>query len=200
MSDDKALAQQEKRNYNNFWSTDKVSQVYTMIVDGYSVSDICKVLSMRSSTIAKIIINKYFTDRIEKNIRAMVFAHQVSATVAREDVFSRLWNRVKDNIEEISPEVCLKELVKLFPDLGNKKGVIINPKNMAVFMDGAGPKVAQQTPPLSNEEVYDVESLDEDDDAEYPELETSKYEHTDEQGDPGVDNTEQDQDEQEPAS
>jgi len=200
MSDDKALAKQEKKNYNNFWSTDKVPQVYKMITDGYSVSDVCKVLNMRESTIARIITNKYFTDRIEKNIRAMVFAHQVSATIAREDVFSRLWNRVKDNIEEISPEVCLKELVKLFPDLGNKKGVIINPKNMAVFMDGAGPKVAQQTPPLSNEEVYDVESLDEDDDAEYPELDNSNYEHTNEQGDPGVDNTEQDQDEQEPAS
>ena len=68
---------------------------------------------------------------------------------------------------------------------------------MAVFMDGAGPKVTQPLSP-STGEVFDVDSLDEDDDAEYPELETSKYEHTDEQGDPGVDSAEQGEDKQEP--
>jgi hypothetical protein len=190
---DKALIKY-KAEEKKFWNSSQNLNVYNLFVQGKAIVDIAGTLKMRPVTVEKIITRSFFVKRLEHHLRGVMFTTQVAQILAKDNIFSKLWERVRDNIEDIPPEICLKELTKLFPQ--KKDGLIINPKNMNIFM-----KVMQDTPPEKLgerlEEIEDdfgFEGLDEDDKAKYPELEGPKDDGI-KQGDPEVDQTKTNKDE-----
>lgn len=153
-----------------FWQDRRAVNIFNLFVQGKDISYIAETLSMRPTTVEGLITNKFFIVKLETHIRGILFTNQVAKVIASVDIFSKLWDRVSDNIEEIPPEICLKELTKLFPR--KKEGMIINPKNMNVFMNvlkghdptDLGEKLGEM------EDDMGFEGLKEDDEAVYPEL------------------------------
>ncbi len=154
-----------------FWADRRTASIFNLFVQGKDINFIAETLSMRPVTVESLVTNKFFIIKLESHIRGVLFTNQVAKVIASVDIFSKLWDRVSDNIEEIPPEICLKELTKLFPR--KKEGMIINPKNMNVFMNvlkgnttpgDLGDKLSEM------EEDMGFEGLEEDDEAIYPEL------------------------------
>lgn len=169
-----------------FWAVQKNLDVYNLFVQGNSILAIAELLKCRPLTVEKTITTNFFVKRLEHHLRGLMFSTQVAQIIAKDDVFSKLWTRVRDNIEEIPPEICLKELTKLFPQ--KKEGMVINPKSMNVFM-----KVLEKSEPEdlgktldSMDDDFGFEGLKEKDSARYPELEGPREDGF-EQGDPPVD-------------
>lgn len=157
-----------------FWKDPRLSPIFNLFVQGKDIPSIAEKLKMKPITVEGLITRKYFIKKLETHIRGVLFTTQVSKVIAASDIFSKLWERVTDNIEEIPPEICLKELTKMFPQ--KKEGMIVNPKNMNIFMDtlkgqppeDLGKKLEEM------EEDMGFEGLSEDDNAVYPELQESQ--------------------------
>lgn len=164
------LAEEKK-----FWRLQRNLDIFNLFVQGKGIVSISETLSMKPLTVEGILTNRYFVSKLEKHLRGVIFTNQVSKVIAASDVFNKLWARVTDNIEEIPPEICLKELTKLFPR--KKDGLVINPKNLNVFVDSMGNnspedigrKLMELDDDDSDSDLGYV-GLEEDDDAEYPEL------------------------------
>lgn len=180
-----------------FWRDPRTSNIFNLFVQGKDIPFIAETLSIKPITAEGLITNRFFIKRLEEHIRGVLFTNQVAKVIAAADVFSKLWDRVTNNIEEIPPEICLKELTKMFPQ--KKEGMIINPKNMNVFM-----KVLQGQTPVDATDLSErlkniddplhYEGLKEDDDAIYPELGEGQEEDGEQRGDPGLDPSKSSQD------
>lgn len=183
-----AVVTEEERK---FWRDPRVTNIFNLFVQGKGINFIAETLSMKPVTVENLVTNRYFIVKLETHLRGVLFTNQVARVIAAADVFSKLWDRVTDNIADIPPEICLKELTKMFPQ--KREGMIINPKNMNVFM-----KVMDQTktPVELGERLMDLgyDGLSDDDDAIYPELGEGQEEDGIEQGDPGLDQEEPSQD------
>lgn len=161
------VTEQEKR----FWHDNRIVNVFNLFVAGKDIPAISETLSMKKVTVENLIVNKFFVAKLEAHVRSILFTNQVTKVLAASDIFSKLWDRVRDNIEEIPPEICLKELTKLFPT--QKEGMIVNPKNMNVFMKVMKGEVS---PSNLEERLADMdddlgfEGLKDDSKAIYPEL------------------------------
>jgi len=173
-----------------FWLDQRTASIFNLFVQGKDINFIAETLSMRPLTVENLITNKYFMKKLETHIRGVLFTNQVAKVIASVDIFSKLWDRVSDNIEEIPPEICLKELTKLFPR--KKEGMIVNPKNMNVFMNvlkGQDPMdLGSQLEEMDDDDMG-FEGLEEDDDAIYPELGEGQEQDGEQQGHPEVDAT-----------
>ncbi|NYT19758.1 MAG: hypothetical protein GKC08_05670, partial [Methanosarcinales archaeon] len=111
-----------KEQEKKFWNDQRNLNVYNLFVQGKSITDICTALNYRPLTVEKIITTAFFVKRLEHHLRGVMFTTQVAQILAKDNIFSKLWDRVRDNIEDIPPEICLKELTKLFPQ--KKDGMI----------------------------------------------------------------------------
>ena len=178
-----------------FWNVRRNVNIFNLFVMGKDIPTIAETLSMKPITVESVLIRKYFMTRLEAHIKGVLFTNQVAKVIASSDVFSKLWERVVDNINDIPPEICLKELTKLFPT--KKEGMIINPKNMNIFMQ----VMKGETPPEDlGDKLADMdddlgyEGLEEDPDAVYPELGEGQEEDGNKQGDPGMDQEKSSQD------
>jgi len=176
------IAIEEKK----FWSVRRNVNIFNLFVVGKDIPFIAEQLTMKPVTVESVITRKYFIKKLESHIKGLVFTNQVAKVIASSDVFSKLWERVIDNINDIPPEICLKELTKLFPT--KKEGMIINPKNMNIFVnalkEGRSPENIEDT--LTDDNLG-FEGLDENSDAIYPELGEGEQKDGDKQGDPSVD-------------
>ena len=171
-----------------FWRDPRVSNIFNLFTQGKDIPFIAETLSIKPSTAEGLITNKFFIKKLEDHIRGVLFTNQVAKVIAASDVFSKLWDRVTNNIEEIPPEICLKELTKMFPQ--KKEGMIINPKNMNVFMKvlQGNTDATDLSDRLKNvDDPLHYEGLEEDDDAIYPELGEGQEQNGEQQGDPGLD-------------
>ena len=185
----------EVEEERKFWNDPRTRNIFNLFVQGKDINFISETLSIRPVTVENLITNRFFIAKLEIYLRGIMFTNQVARVIASADVFSKLWDRVRDNIDQIPPEICLKELTKLFPQ--KKEGVIINPKHMNVFM-----KVmkGEATPEELGKRLMDIDEhmgyqgLDEDPDADYPELGEGQEYDGEQQGDPGVDPDEPSQD------
>lgn len=185
----KDLETKKKEEEQSWWRNKRNRDVYSLFTDGKSIDEITEILGARScSDIERVITHEYFMRRLENHLHGVNFAYKVNQVLATENVFQLLWNRVRDNIEEISPEVCLRELSKFLPT--NKKEIIAK-----IFMS------ENKEAPKENSDFYEAdlgyEGLEDSDKAEYPELETD--EESEQPGDPEVDPAEQTENEQESA-
>ena len=124
--------QADKNAYSNFWRQQKNVNVYNLFINGTTIMEIADKLQLKPTSVEFAITNRFFIQRLEKHMRGLMFTHQVSGVIANTDIFQKLWERTRDNINDIAPEICLKELTKLLPR--KKEGLIVNPKNMNVFM------------------------------------------------------------------
>jgi len=187
MSETNNTQVQELEAEQKFWRDPRVKNIFNLFVQGKDISFIAETLSMKPVTIEGLITNKFFMIKLETHIRGILFTNQVAKVIASVDIFSKLWDRVSDNIEEIPPEICLKELTKLFPS--KKEGMIINPKNMNIFMNVLkGQGAANLSDKLEEmEEDMGFEGLEEDADAIYPELGEGQEQNGEQQGHPKVD-------------
>ena len=172
-----------------FWRDPRPGNIFILFVQGKDIPFIAETLSMKPVTVEGLVTHRYFIKKLESHIRGVLFTNQVAKVVAASDVFSKLWERVTDNIEEIPPEICLKELTKMFPQ--KKEGMIINPKNMNVFMSVLNKQPQELGDRLEEmEEGLGFEGLKEDDDAIYPELGEGQEQNGKQQGDPKLDSQE----------
>jgi len=176
-----------------FWKDPRAGNIFNLFTQGKDIPMIAETLSMRPATIEGMITNKYFIKKLEDHIRGVLFTNQVAKVIAASDVFSKLWDRVTNNIEEIPPEICLKELTKMFPQ--KKEGMIINPKNMNVFMN----VLKGQDPEDVGKRLDDIDlgydGLEEDANAIYPELGEGQEQNGNQRRDPEVDPKESSKDE-----
>lgn len=188
-----------------FWRDPRVRDIFNLFTQGKDINAMSETLSIKPITIEGLITNKFFIAKLEAHIRGVLFTNQVAKVIAASNIFSKLWDRVTDNIEEIPPEICLKELTKLFPT--KKEGMIINPKNMNIFMKvmkGEIPQddLDQRLTNLDNDLGFD--GLEDDSQAVYPELhersvqkfKEDKKEDGKQQGDPSMDQKKPSQNEQ----
>lgn len=187
MSDPNETQLKEVESERKFWRDPRTSNIFNLFTQGKDIPFIAETLSIKPVTAEGLITNRFFIKKLEDHIRGVLFTNQVAKVIAASDVFSKLWDRVTNNIEEIPPEICLKELTKMFPQ--KKEGMIINPKNMNVFM-----KVMKgmDSEPLADrlkglDDPLGFEGLEEDDDAIYPELGEGQEQDGKQQGDPGLD-------------
>jgi len=180
-----------------FWKDERTAAAFNMFVQGKTIATIAETLSMKPVTVESIITNKFFISKLEAHLRGIMFTNQVAKVIAAADVFSKLWDRVNDNLNDIPPEICLKELTKLFPQ--KREGVIINPKHMNVFMkvmkDSSTPEELGKRL-LDVDESMGYDGLKEDPEAIYPELGESPQNNGEQQRDPQVDPGQQGKDEQ----
>lgn len=171
-----------------FWRESVYSGTFNLFVQGKTIAEIAETLSIKPVTVESIITNRFFIAKLETHLRGIMFTNQVAKVIAAADVFSKLWDRVNDNLNDIPPEICLKELTKLFPQ--KREGVIINPKHMNVFMkvmkDSSTPEELGQRL-MDVDESMGYDGLKEDPEAVYPELGESPIENGEQQRDPKVD-------------
>jgi hypothetical protein len=188
MSKQDNLELREAEEQRSFWKDQRAGNVFNLCVQGKDIPSVAETLSMKPSTIEGIITNKFFIKKLESHIRGVLFTNQVAKVIAASDVFSKLWDRVVDNIEEIPPEICLKELTKMFPQ--KKEGMIINPKNLNVFVSA----LKGQEPAELGERLEDLDlgydGLEEDENAIYPELGEGQEQNGKQQRDSGLDSEE----------
>jgi hypothetical protein len=188
MSKQDNLELREAEEQRSFWKDQRAGNVFNLFVQGKDIPSVAETLSMKPSTIEGIITNKFFIKKLESHIRGVLFTNQVAKVIAASDVFSKLWDRVVDNIEEIPPEICLKELTKMFPQ--KKEGMIINPKNLNVFVSA----LKGQEPAELGERLEDLDlgydGLEEDENAIYPELGEGQEQNGKQQRDSGLDSEE----------
>lgn len=189
--------EEEKKKKINFWKSQKNVDIYNLFINGATIMDIAEKIKIKPTSVETILTHRFFIQRLENHMRGLMFAHQVSGVIAKADIFQRLWDKVRDNMADIAPEICLKELTKLLPR--KREGLIINPKNMNVFMKVMGESASPEDIGAKLRELpegrdaLDFEPLDETGDEDYDGLNNEDNEGI-EQGDPGMDPEKSDQD------
>ena len=198
MSDTKNNKELEIIEETKFWNDRRAVNVFNLFVAGKDISSIAEVLKMKPVTVESMVVKKFFIKKLESHLKGVLFTNQVAKVIASSDVFSKLWERVIENINDIPPEICLKELTKLFPSTSIKKdGLIINPKNMNVFIKAMKGEVNTTDPDERLDEVdldedLGYDGLDDDSNAVYPELGEGQQPDGNKQGDHPMDPEEQD--------
>lgn len=177
----------ETAEEKKFWLVTNRYHIFNLFTQGKDVNTIAETLSLRPLTVEQTITNKFFIAKLEQHIKGVLFTNQVAKVIAANDIFSKLWDRVTNNIDEIPPEICLKELTKMFPR--KREGVLINPKSMNVFMKVMKGEVPASITPYEEEDDAEMgfEGLEDDDDAFYPELGEGQEDDGEQQGDPEMD-------------
>jgi hypothetical protein len=131
----------EYRAYKRFWDDNKNVSVYNALLNGITLNVIAEMHGVSTVDIQQILTNKYFMARLQEYLTGIILANNAAKVMASEDVFNKLWTRVKDNVNDIPVEICLKELTKLLPTkpgsihISNPKNVKINTKSSKEELD-----------------------------------------------------------------
>ena len=86
-----------------------------MVKSGMKMDTICETLGIRQDTLSAIVSHPYFTDRLDKFIKAKTYLYRTSTILAMDEIFNKLWARTRLEIDKIPAEICLKELTRLVP-------------------------------------------------------------------------------------
>lgn len=128
-----------KLKNKKFWANKSHWAVYRLFKEGKSIDYISNALNMKPHWVEEIVSSKYFIKKLEHYIAAELFGFQVGRLVALEDLFAKLWTRVSNNVDKLSPEVCLTSLMKILPaktEVSSPK--VINPKQFNLFVNLLG--------------------------------------------------------------
>jgi hypothetical protein len=131
----------EKAMQYRFWSDNTNKAVYNGLLNGLTMSVIAEANGISTVKVQEIICNKFFMAKLQSFLNGIILANNAAKIMASEDVFNKLWSRVKDNVDDIPVEICLKELARMLP---NKSGsinihkpgnVVINPEERKEPLD-----------------------------------------------------------------
>ena len=122
-----------------FWANKTHWAVYRLFKEGKSVKDISDKLSMKPFWVEETVASPYFIKKLEHYIAAELFGFQVGRLVALEDMFSKLWNKVSNNMDKLAPEAALVALMKILPGKTEATSPrVINPKQFNLFVNLLG--------------------------------------------------------------
>lgn len=130
--------------YNKFWKDNLNIGIYNALLNGIALATIAEMHSISVMEVQKVVTHKHFLAKLQEYLTGIIFANNAAKIIASEDVFNKLWTKVKDNIDDIPAEICLKELTKLLPQkagkiiLNNPKNVKINSKSNSDLSDDFG--------------------------------------------------------------
>jgi hypothetical protein len=131
----------EYKAYRRFWDDKTNMSIYNALLNGITLNVIAEMHGISSVDVQQVLTNKYFMARLQEYLTGIILANNAAKVIASEDVFNKLWSRVKDNVEDIPVEICLKELTKLLPtkagtiNIKNPKNVKINTKDSKEDLD-----------------------------------------------------------------
>lgn len=131
----------EYRAYRRFWEDTKNVGIYNALLNGITLNVIAEMHGLSTVDVQQVLTNKYFMARLQEYLTGIILANNAAKVMASEDVFNKLWTRVKDNVDDIPVEICLKELTKLLPTkpasihIRNPKNVKINTKSSKEELD-----------------------------------------------------------------
>lgn len=118
-------------SYRKFWKKETNMGVYNALLNGITLNVIAEMFSISVTEVQSIITNTNFMIKLQEYLTGIVLANNAAKVIASEDVFNKLWTKVKENIDDIPPEICLKELTRMLP---KRSGAIniINPENVKI--------------------------------------------------------------------
>jgi len=131
----------EYRAYKRFWDDKNNMSIYNALLNGITLNVIAEMHGLSTVDVQQVLTNKYFMARLQEYLTGIILANNAAKVMASEDVFNKLWTRVKDNVDDIPVEICLKELTKLLPTkpgsihISNPKNVKINTKSSKEELD-----------------------------------------------------------------
>ncbi len=131
----------EYRAYRRFWDVNMNTGIYNALLNGITLNVIAEMHGVSTANVMQVITNKYFMAKLQEYLTGIILANNAAKVMASEDVFNKLWTRVKDNVDEIPIEICLKELTKMLPTkpgsihISNPKNVKINTKSSKEELD-----------------------------------------------------------------
>jgi hypothetical protein len=156
--------------YKNFWRAQRPKVIYNMFTQGKTVAEICEATSLNPEQFCKIIVHPMFLRKLESHLRGILFAHQAAQIIGLEEITNKLWDRVRNNIDSISVEVCLKELVRLLPLQKEQAKLDLNiPKDSSVQVNigNFSPTQKMEEAMKKFKDTMGYEGLEEDEDAKY---------------------------------
>jgi len=131
----------EKAMQYRFWSDATNKVVYNGLLNGLTLSTIAEMNSLSVVKVQEIICNKFFMAKLQSFLNGIILANNAAKIMAAEDVFNKLWARVKDNVDDIPVEICLKELARMLPNksgainINRPSNVVINPEEKKEPLD-----------------------------------------------------------------
>ena len=105
----------DKKNMYRFWSDNTNKAIYNSLLNGVNLSTIAEMNSMPIVKVQEIICNKYFMAKLQSFLNGIILANNTAKVIASEDVFNKLWERVRSSVDDIPVEICLKELTRMLP-------------------------------------------------------------------------------------
>jgi len=121
----------DKQNFYNFWSKATNKSIYNSLLNGIQLAKIAEIHNLTVTEVQQVVTSKYFIAKLQSFLNGLIFMNNTARVIASEDVFNKLWTKVKDNINEIAPEICLKELMKMLPQ--RQTSISINkPTNVTI--------------------------------------------------------------------
>ncbi|MBU2007455.1 MAG: hypothetical protein KKF08_18960 [Gammaproteobacteria bacterium] len=131
----------EYQAYRNFWKNQRNIGIYNALLNGITLNSIAEMHTISTVEVMTIITNKFFIGKLQEYLTGIIMANNTAKVIASEDVFNKLWARVKENVDDIPVEICLKELTKMLPtkpgsiNIHNPKNVKINSKTSQSDLD-----------------------------------------------------------------
>lgn len=131
----------EYQAFRVFWKNPTNIGIYNALLNGITLNSIAEMHSISTVEVMTIITNKFFIGKLQEYLTGIIMANNTAKVIASEDVFNKLWARVKENVDDIPIEICLKELTKMLPtkpgsiNIHNPKNVKINSKSSNAELD-----------------------------------------------------------------
>jgi hypothetical protein len=142
LTKNKKKAIYDKNSYYRFWKDTTNSGVYNMIIQGKTVAEVSLALDLSYIKLERILSHPAFLKRLDAQLKTVMFGNQAAKILASEEVFSKLWERIRNNIDQISVEVCLKEFTKLLPYI-QEPAKLMTPSNINIFLNNPQNKETQ---------------------------------------------------------
>jgi DNA-binding CsgD family transcriptional regulator len=129
-----AVSHKSWQEKHPFWGLKRNRDIFNLFKNGKSIEDIATTLEIKPDTVINVVTNDYFRARLDKYLAAKVYMFQTSSIIALDDISKRLWEKVRLSLDDIAPEICLKELTRLISMKPNQSKVI-NPKQYNVVIN-----------------------------------------------------------------
>ena len=127
----------EYQAFRNFWKNKQNIGIYNALLNGITLNTIADMHGIPSSSVMEIVTNKFFMSKLQEYLNGVILANSAAKVIASEDIFNKLWSRVKDDVDKIPVEICLKELARMLPSKPTGSININNPKNVKINSKGS---------------------------------------------------------------
>lgn len=164
------------KSEQKFWANPNHWAIYKLFKGGKGVMEIAEELNMRPFWVEETVCSPFFAKKIEHYLNSEIFSFQTGRIRAVNEVFMKLWKRVQDNIDEIPPVDCLKELMKLIP-ARSESLKLQDPKqyNLLMLFGDSKTKDPEQSEGSDVSESFGFQGLEQDEESKInPQLDTRK--------------------------